>query len=161
MFVPAVEGHLDSVMEQVKERPFDEVVREWADGPARLSPVRIVDRWLNAAEHFVHHEDVRRGQWMVDRRLVEPRHMTDAEEAALTRSVVVVTKMMLRHSQCPVQIRIPGRITLDIHPRSADGRCPVTVTGAPGEVLLWIYGRDAVHLDIEPPNGPDPRTLRP
>ena len=52
-------------------------------------------------------------------------------------------------------LRIPGRLTLDVHPRSASGGV-VTVTGEPGEVLLWVYGRDAAHVTLSP-EGVEPR----
>lgn len=57
MFVAAAQVHLDTVTSQMLARPYDELVEAWAEGPARFSPVRIVDRWMNLAEHFVHHED--------------------------------------------------------------------------------------------------------
>ncbi|WP_460998334.1 TIGR03085 family metal-binding protein [Trueperella pyogenes] len=161
MFVPAVEGHLESTTARVKERPYSQLVGDWAGGPGKFNPVCSIDRWLNLAEHFVHHEDVRRGQWMVDGSVTEPRDLTEEENAALTRAVVPIAKLFLRHSEHPIQIRIPGRVTLDLHPKSADQGSVITVAGAPGEVLLWLFGRDAVHVAITPEGAPDPRSAKP
>ncbi|WP_311776758.1 TIGR03085 family metal-binding protein [Trueperella abortisuis] len=156
MFVAAAQGHLETVTSQVLARPYDELVEAWAEGPGRFSPVRIVDRWMNLAEHFVHHEDVRRGQWMVDGTLVPARELSGHEQAALTKAVMVAPRFILRRASHPVQLRIPGRLTLDLHPKSAAGGV-VTVTGEPGEVLLWVYGRDAAHVTIAPQGAPDLR----
>ncbi|WP_311591184.1 TIGR03085 family metal-binding protein [Trueperella bernardiae] len=155
MFVSAAQGHLDAVTAQVLARPYEELVEAWAESPGRFSPVRIVDRWMNLAEHFVHHEDVRRGQWMVDGTLVPARKMSEHEQATLTKAAMIAGRMMLRGASRPVQLRIPGRLTLDVHPRSASGGV-VTVTGEPGEVLLWVYGRDAAHVTLSP-EGVEPR----
>lgn len=161
MFVSSVEGHLSATMTQVKERPYGELVHDWAEGPGKFSPVRLIDRWLNLAEHFVHHEDVRRGQWTIDGTLPQARTLSEEENATLAKAVVAISKMLLRHSEHPVQIRIPGRVTFDLHPKSADRGSAVTVTGEPGEVLLWLFGRDATHVTMSPEGAPDPRKVQP
>lgn len=150
MMISAVEDHLESTTTKVLERPYEQVVNDWRDGPGKFSPVRLVDRWMNLAEHFVHHEDVRRGQWMVDGTLVPARELSEDENATLTKSVATTAKPMLKNADRPVRIVIPGRITLDIRPKGVEYGDVVTVKGEPGEVLLWLFGRDAVHLDITP-----------
>lgn len=158
MMISAVEDHLESTTAKVLERPYEQLVRDWQDGPGKFSPVRLVDRWMNLAEHFVHHEDVRRGQWMVDGTLVPARELAEDENDALTKSVATIAKTMLKNSDRPVQVVIPGRITYDIRPKGVDLGDPVVVTGEPGEVLLWLFGRDAVHLAITPEGAEVPRT---
>ncbi len=150
MVISAVEDHLESTTTEVLERPYVDVVEDWRDGPGRFSPVRLLDQWMNLAEHFVHHEDVRRGQWMVDRTLVAARDLSEDENDSLTKAVVTTAKVMLRNAKQPIRIIVPGRMTLDIRPRGVEFGDVVKVKGEPGEVLLWLFGRDAVHLDITP-----------
>ncbi|MDP9806060.1 uncharacterized protein (TIGR03085 family) [Trueperella bonasi] len=150
MMISAAQDHLESTTAKVSERPYEEIVKDWQNGPGTLNPVRLLDRWMNLAEHFVHHEDVRRGQWMVDGTLVAPRDLTEEENSALVSAIVTSAKMMLKRSRQAVCLVIPGRITLDIRPRGVDFGEVVVVKGEPGEILLWLFGREAVHLDLTP-----------
>ena len=62
LFIPPLSRHLDRLTAATKRRDYAEVVREWAAGPSALNPMRAADRHVNAAEHFIHLEDVRRGE---------------------------------------------------------------------------------------------------
>lgn len=95
---------------------------------------------------------------MVDGTLVPARELAEDENDALTKSVATIAKTMLKNSDRPVQVVIPGRIMYDIRPKGVDFGDPVVVTGESGEVLLWLFGRDAVHLAITPEGAEVPRT---
>jgi uncharacterized protein (TIGR03085 family) len=103
--------------------------------PPRLSPFRIpaVDKAANTLEYFVHHEDIRRAAttW-------QPRDLSDHEQNALWASIGTAGKGLVRPAGVPVEI-----VWADKHRtrtlRSGDE--PVTVTGLPSEIALFLFGR--------------------
>ena len=95
----------------------------------------------NGNEMFIHHEDVRRGRpgW-------SPRNLSPGETAELGRSVAsVLSRLMIRKAGCGVRARIPGRDPIVLR----KGEPVVTLVGEPGEILLWLSGRDAVEVEFE------------
>ncbi|MBD4566851.1 TIGR03085 family protein, partial [Xanthomonas citri pv. citri] len=83
------------------------VVREWAAGPSALNPMRAADRHVNAAEHFIHLEDVRRGESAAGGSLPAPRSFSPDEEDALYRSLRRMAPLFLRKSAAPVVLQGP------------------------------------------------------
>ncbi|RNI18152.1 TIGR03085 family metal-binding protein [Flexivirga caeni] len=145
MFVPLLVGHLDAVQRTIAARPWEELVGKLRGGPPRLSPFRLpgVDEKANLAEFFIHHEDVLRAG---DDRPAR-RELPAGEQAALWAVLPQIGKMSLRSVRTGVVADCPGhgRRTL----RGArDNHGSVVVTGAPGEVLLHIFGRARV-ADVE------------
>lgn len=135
--------------EKALERPYEEIVRKWAEGPRGLSPWRIVDPVANGVEHFVHHEDVLRGHLEpgdpVDERELAPEHRQYLYRAVKLTAGRAVT------SDRPVIIDPDGfsRIIVNDKPGvSPDGEAVVRVSGGVGEILLWIFGRDVVDLSF-------------
>jgi uncharacterized protein (TIGR03085 family) len=120
--------------------PYPRLVRAIREGPPRLSPMRIgsADEQLNLVEFFVHHEDVRRARagW-------EPREISHGLTEALWRRL-----RMARHilRKVPVGVEFarddePGAGAARVR-ITARARTPaVTVTGHPGELMLWALGR--------------------
>jgi uncharacterized protein (TIGR03085 family) len=88
---------------------------------------------------FVHHEDVRRAApgW-------ELRRLDEHTVAALRRLTKVFAPVLIPDAPARVVLRAPDGETL-----ARFGAGPeVTVTGAPGELLLFAFGRNEIHVDI-------------
>ena len=115
-------------------------------GPSVNSPLKLLDAVVNVNEMFIHHEDVLRAQpdWA-------PRALDPDLAARLRRGLPMMGRLTLA--------KVPGRVTL----RTPDGATvltsgadkehgpTVTVTGPPGELLLFASGRLAkVDVDGDP-----------
>jgi uncharacterized protein (TIGR03085 family) len=133
-------GYTAKIQDQIAETtPWEELVDKIAGGPPIYSPFKLLDPLVNTIEFFVHHEDVRRAQpgW-------EPRNLDSAMVAALLRPFPVLSKVTLS--------KVPVRLIL----RTNDGRTLATVgkgpdvvmTGAPEELLLYAFGRDAIRVEF-------------
>lgn len=147
MFIPALAGRLAKASAQAGERDYAELVRDWADGPGRFNPVRVVDKQMNTAEHFIHHEDVRRGDGVA-----RPREFSTVVQEQLHGVLRMLAPRMLRRSQAPVVLHptgFPRIVAADERGVSLDGENVVRVSGDVGELLLWVYGRDVVEVLID------------
>lgn len=149
MFVKPLAGHLDRLTAHTKRREYVDVVGEWSQGPASLNPMRVADRHVNAAEHFIHLEDVRRGEAVAGGVTPAPRDFTPSEEDALYRSLRRMAPLLLRKSAAPVVLQAPGRAPITVAREAVAVKAPVTVSGPVGELLFWASGRDAVHVDLD------------
>lgn len=147
LLVSALSGYTEKVQEKIADDDFGGIVDRIRSGPPRWSPTRVdkVDRLMNTTEFFVHLEDVRRAQpdWSV-RELDDD--LVDDLDAALRRSA----KMFAR--------KAPAGLTLEpdggrAHVVARDAEPMVTVRGPVGELVLWMYGRQA-HARVEY-DGPD------
>ncbi len=147
VILPALQPRLQAAMERQKARDFDELVDAWAAGPPRFSPFSVLDSRLNTVEHFVHHEDVRRGAGVV-----QPREFSHAVEEQLRLLLESSAPTLLRGSRLPVVLTPAGSRPIVVADRrgvSERGDDVVRVSGAVGELLLWVFGRDAVEVEIE------------
>jgi uncharacterized protein (TIGR03085 family) len=123
------------------KKPWTELIEEYRSGPPAWNPFGWgkLDEITNGGEMFIHHEDARRGQvgW-------QPRVYDTQTAAALDKMADAgISKMALRKSAVGVVAQLPTRtVTLKA------GDPVVTVTGEPGEVVLWVAGRDAVQLEF-------------
>ena len=129
---------------KVKARPYTEVVNEWAAGP----PVWIkpFDAAMNTAEHFIHHEDVRRGGGEV-----RPRDFSRTVNAQLLALAKRFGAMTLRKAQAPVILTPPDLPPVTLGDKAGvaqRGDDVVRVSGAPGELLLWVSGRNAAEIEL-------------
>jgi uncharacterized protein (TIGR03085 family) len=131
----------------LKERGFTDLVATVRSGPPPgFFSIGWVRRVPNLNELFVHHEDVRRANGY------GPRTNTPAEDAALFRNVTGARRLLSR--------RVRG-IGLDLAWAGTDevtsarrGQPTVRVTGLPGELLLFLFGRrDAADVEITGPPG--------
>ena len=114
--------------------------------PPRWSPSSIssVDAKVNAAEYFVHHEDVRRAQpdW-------QPRELSERDELALWSILSAMGKQLYGKSPVPLVLRRPDGAELVIKP----GHPAVIVSGPVSEIVMHAYGRTGqAKVKIE---GPD------
>lgn len=144
MFIGALEGMLEKETEAQKARPYDEVVREWAGGP----PVwmKPVDKQMNTAEHFIHHEDVRRGGGVV-----EPREFSKAVNKELLGWAGRFGKPALKGSPVPVILTPPDLPPVTVGDKAGlaeKGDHVLRVFGEPGELLIWVSGRDAAKVEL-------------
>lgn len=144
MLVPPLAGHGEHVRLQAARRPYEQVVDEVRD-PPWWSPLSnpLVHELVNTMEFFIHHEDVRRGTpgWA-------PRVLDTGEQKALWNAVKLSARMTLRRVGVPVLLRSPGFGEAAI----GDGTPVATVIGDPGELVLFVSGRQrAARVEIEGP----------
>lgn len=120
---------------------FDELVGLIADGPGGANPMRLgrVDSAVNTLEFFVHHEDLRRGGDFV----VRPRALDEATNDQLWELAIrtAVRKFMRMRLGVVLQRLRDGR-PADEQAVVSIGRTPVTVLGEPGELIMWLFGRE-------------------
>src|SRR5690606_2454106 len=132
-------GYTEKVRAKAAERDFGDLLADLASGPPLYSPFRLVDRFANLAEMFVHHEDVLRVGGDQDSDWT-PRHRSASLGRQLRGPAASMARMTLK--------RIPARVTL----RTPDARDlvsvgsgdEVVVTGPVGELVLFVFGRRPV-----------------
>jgi uncharacterized protein (TIGR03085 family) len=142
--IPPLAGHGEHVRKQKAAQPYEQVVAEVRDAPW-WSPVSnpITDELANGLEFFIHHEDVRRGRpgWT-------PRVLDAGEQKAIWRTVKFTARLGLRKLHFPVLLRAPGFGEVAVggeHPQA-------TLTGEPGELALFVSGRQrAAKVEIDAP----------
>ncbi|WP_067438462.1 TIGR03085 family metal-binding protein [Nocardioides jensenii] len=136
ILVPALGGLVDRATQRLGRREFTDLVEDLRRPRLTWAALPVVDRLLNTAEYFVHHEDIRRAQpsWTA-------RDLTRAEQASLWRVVSTTGRGLVRPAGVPVLVRdaATGReVTLR---RGSD---PVLVVGPTSELLLMLFGRARV-----------------
>lgn len=130
------------VTDAAKARGLDTLVAELRAGPPRipwqLPGLRPV---LNLGEWFIHHEDVRRANGGAPRPADAERD--DALWTQLRRAARPLLLLKARGQN--VELVAPGFGAI---PGRGDNRS-VRVTGTPGELMLYVYGRkDAAEVDL-------------
>lgn len=138
MFLSPLHSHLRNVTSTVADRPFEDLVASYRQGPPVWSPMRLVDRFVNLTENFVHHEDVRRGggEW---RARALPRATRDAlwrAAGSAARGLIVSSGPTVRLSRTDGARGNGDTVTI------GRGTPEVTVTGSAPELTLWVFGRD-------------------
>lgn len=136
LVVPPLHGYGERVRERTAADEYAELVRQ-VGRPPWWSPVSnpLVDDAVNAMEFFIHHEDVRRAQpeW-------RPRELPHEQQAALWSRAGWLAKRLPRKLSATARLTAPGfgRVTV--------GRYGplVKLTGAPGELVLFLSGRQRV-----------------
>lgn len=140
ILVPALAGYTARVQEHVAaQHDWNVLLDQIASGPPLLSPFKLLDPFVNVAEMFIHHEDVRRAVsgW-------EPRELDDSTTSALARQVSLMARMTMSKAPGRVSLRTPQGTTL-----ATVGKGPaVAVTGDPGELLMFISGRAEANLEF-------------
>lgn len=143
ILIPALAGYTERVQEGVaSSTDWDELVGQVASGPPLYSPFKLLDPIANVAEMFIHHEDLRRAQpgW-------EPRPLDDQTASALRRPAAMMARMTLRKAPATVVLATPEGETV-----ATVGKGPqVRVTGDPGELLMFVAGRDEARIDVDGP----------
>ncbi len=115
---------------------YPDLVAAVREGP-RWSPTRLgaIDEAVNLAEFFIHHEDVRRArpEW-------RPRPLPEEYATALWRRVSMLARLRLARNRSSVTVVAAGYGRLAV----GRGRSTATLSGAPGELLLFLSGRRPV-----------------
>ena len=132
----------DEMEAEYARQPYEVLVEKFRAGAPKWSPMKWADKYVNLAEYFVHHEDVRRAQpeW-------EPRELSPSATQELWQMLKMVAPRMLSKSTSTVVLmRADGAaITANDNYTGAT----VTVKGAVGELVLWLYGRNAHKAEID------------
>lgn len=141
--VPPLAGYGERIRTRLRdETPYDRLVGLVAIGPPVWSPFAIpgVDAVGNLVEYFVHHEDVRRAQpgWA-------PRELPPALTRTLWNRLLMMARLTLRSAPAGVRLRWSDADRPDGPEQVVkQGQPMVTVSGGPGELLLWALGRTSV-----------------
>ncbi|OJF13282.1 TIGR03085 family metal-binding protein [Couchioplanes caeruleus] len=134
--VPPLAGHTEHVRRATAARQYADVVHD-VRNPPWWSPLSnpLTDELANTVEFFIHHEDVRRARpdW-------EPRQLPHGHQAALWRAARFTGRLTLRRLRRPVRVQAPGFGEFQV----GDGTPATVLTGAPGELALFLAGRQQV-----------------
>ncbi|NUS87756.1 MAG: TIGR03085 family protein [Streptomyces sp.] len=136
-------GRLERVQAEFAAKPHEELIRLFREGPPRMSPfaVKQVDEAANTVEFYVHAEDVRRAKpdW-------QPREIDPVFADALWSRIERIAKTVGRKSPVGLVLRRPDGRTAVAH----RGTPVVTVTAEPGELAMFLFGRqDAARVELE------------
>ena len=148
ILLPPLEFLTEMRSRSIGRTDFTELV-ERVRRPALWAPARLpaVDKALNTLEYFVHHEDIRRAQpgWA-------PRELTVGEQKQVWKAIGYAGRGLVRPSRVPVSIRWEET---GVETTLRRGDKPAMVTGDPGEIALFLFGRDQVTglaFDGHPPH---------
>jgi uncharacterized protein (TIGR03085 family) len=122
--------------EVMTQRPYADLVAAIRQGPHGFSPFRLpgMEAAANTLEFFVHCEDVRRGSGNLT-----PRPTDLALEQMAWKSAPTLGRMFLRG--CPVAVWLERDVPPGEPVRIGRGPDIVTLSGAPSELLLYLFGR--------------------
>jgi uncharacterized protein (TIGR03085 family) len=132
---PRLAGWTASVQAKLAKEPYPELVAKFRRPPWwSLLGNGPTDELVNLSEFFIHQEDLRRAQpeWSV-------RALPAGEQKALWSRVSFMARTMKR-APGAITLKAPGIGEL----ATGKGGEPVTITGEPGEILLFVTGRQAV-----------------
>jgi uncharacterized protein (TIGR03085 family) len=138
LVISALSETTERRMADTKNRhPYPELVGMVRDGPPTLSifSLPVLGDKANAIEYFVHHEDVRRtiaGNG--------PRELARKDSDELWNRFKLVARGLMRSAPTGVELRRPDGTSATVK----GGDPVVTVTGEPGELVLFGYGRGQV-----------------
>uniref|UniRef100_A0AAU2JN62 TIGR03085 family metal-binding protein n=1 Tax=Streptomyces sp. NBC_00049 TaxID=2903617 RepID=A0AAU2JN62_9ACTN len=140
-----LKARLDKAMAEYAAKPYEELIQLIRTGPPRMSvySLKQIDEAANAVEFYVHSEDVRRAQpdW-------SPRELDPVFSDSLWSRLEKLARLTGRRAPVGLVLRRPNGQTAVAH----KGTPVVTVTGEPGELTLFCFGRQAsaaVTLDGE------------
>jgi uncharacterized protein (TIGR03085 family) len=142
VLIPRFAAHTERLRRAVAAKAYPEVVDE-VRKPPWWSPVSnpLTHEVANALEFFIHHEDVRRArpEW-------QPRTLGSDHQRALWGATKLTARMGLKKLHAPVAVRAPGFGTLQV----GDGTPQATLVGEPGELVLFLSGRQrAARVQVE------------
>ena len=142
LFKPLAD-RLARVQAEFAQKPYEELLQLIRTGPPRMSPLAIkqIDEAANTVEFFVHAEDVRRAQpdWT-------PRELDPVFSDALWSRIEKMARVLGRRSPVGLVLRRPDGRTAVAH----RGVPVVTVTGEPGELTVFLFGRqEAARVETE------------
>jgi uncharacterized protein (TIGR03085 family) len=129
-------GWSERVRRGEAERPYADLVTRLRAGPPRWSPLALptLERLGNTHEFFVHFEDVRRAEtgWTA-------RTLDAAADADLWKILGWMRRRAFKTVPVGVILSRPDGESL----RASSGDPTVTITGPPGELILYAFGRES------------------
>jgi uncharacterized protein (TIGR03085 family) len=135
--------HTQRTMEHVQQRGYGAMVAALRTGPPllfRKGPMAAP----NVVENWVHHEDVLRA------RGDGPRPASAEVDDVLWHSLALSSRLAARRLK---GVGLEVRTTDDRRRVVADRDPKVTITGAPGELVLYLSGRkEAAAVELDGPN---------
>lgn len=141
MLISRLKNRLDRVQGEYHEKPYEELIQLIRTGPPRISPYSIkqLDEAANTTEFYIHAEDVRRAQpdWT-------PRELDRVFADSLWSRLEKSARLMGRKSPVGLVLRLADGRTAVAH----RGTPVVTATGEPGELTLFLSGRQS-SADVE------------
>ncbi|MEU0137928.1 TIGR03085 family metal-binding protein [Streptomyces sp. NPDC006296] len=143
LLVGALKNRLERVQAEFAAKPYEELLQLIRTGPPRMSPfgLKQLDEAANTVEFYVHAEDVRRAQPDWSQRDLDPVFAD-----VLWSRTEKTARVMGRRSPVGLVLRRPDGQTAVAH----KGTPVVTVTGEPGELLLFAAGRqDAARVELD------------
>ncbi|GAA2043551.1 TIGR03085 family metal-binding protein [Streptomyces carpaticus] len=143
MVIKPLAARGENIRTEFAAKPYAELLELIRSGPGRGSPFSLkpIDEAANTVEFFIHAEDVRRGGegW-------EPRALDPVFADALWKRLETTARLMGRKSPVGLVLRRPNGQTVV----AQKGAPVVTVTGEPGELLLFASGRQrAARVTVE------------
>ncbi|MFI6940971.1 TIGR03085 family metal-binding protein [Streptomyces sp. NPDC050418] len=143
ILIKALQNRLEKVMAEFTAKPYEELIQLIRTGPPRFSPYSLkqIDEAANAVEFYVHAEDVRRAQedW-------SPRTLDAVFANTLWSRLEKSARVLGRKAPVGMVLRRPDGQTVVAH----RGTPVVTVTGEPGELTMFVFGRqDSAKVEVE------------
>ncbi|TGB14050.1 TIGR03085 family metal-binding protein [Streptomyces sp. MZ04] len=143
VLIKQLAARLERVQAEFAAKPYEELIQLIRTGPPRFSPFNLkqIDEASNTVEFYVHTEDVRRAQpdWT-------PRDLDPVFSDALWSRLERMARLVGRGAPVGVVLRRPDGQTAV----ARKGTPVVTVTGDPGELVLFAYGRqDAAKVELD------------
>ena len=133
-----VAGHTQRVQDRVRDgASWPELVTKLRTGPPLPLRWNRLNEAMNTVEYFIHLEDVRRAQPGWEGQSVDP-----GLEQALWSRTAFLARSLRRNSTVGVTLRAPGFGELTARP----GEPHVTITAPPGELVLFLSGRQRVAI---------------
>lgn len=137
----------DHVRAEEAKRPWPELIERVRSGPPRWSPTALgpVNRAVNTVEFFVHHEDVRRASdpWVA--RNLDPNLAADLYASTKRMGKLLVRKAPAGITLVPTDANDWKGSTI-VAKTADEGEPSVTLRAPIGELVLFIYGRQAQSL---------------
>lgn len=140
ILVPALSGATERASERLRRSDLEQLVERLRNPRGSWAGLPGVEQAANTVEFFVHHEDVRRAAagW-------EPRTLQPEESRLLWNRLKVMGRALARPAGVPLVVVEPATGSRAV---LRGGDDPVVLSGAPGERLLFLFGR-AEHHGLE------------
>lgn len=145
--VSALSGYAERVQGKIAEREWATIVDQIRNPPIwSVARIGAIDRLVNTAEFFVHHEDVRRAgsDWT-------PRDLDDDLIDDLDTTIRRAAKLLTRKAPAGITLEPDGERARIV---ANDAEPMVTVRGPVGELVLWVFGRQG-HAEVTETGPPD------
>ncbi|MFF4953608.1 TIGR03085 family metal-binding protein [Streptomyces chattanoogensis] len=141
LVIKPLAARLERVQAEFAAKPYEELIQLIRSGPPAMSPFALkpIDEASNTVEFYVHGEDVRRAQpeW-------SPRELDPVFADALWTRLERAARVLGRKAPVGLVLRRPDGQTAVAH----RGTPVVTVTGEPGELTMFAFGRQE-KADVE------------